>query len=869
MNNKKCNKNKVLPSPTSNQKGSLILEAIIVLGMIATFTPMLYKHVADRRADLENINRANTLLYLQHKAEDYLKDPDNVTALVNELGHNQHKEIFPSEMGAGSNFDGRYIVGIRREDENNKPVLKAMIIDTVHTGSDLRAAKVAELIGLSAGIYTAVDPEAAWGINGFWSEPLSRYFDTTDIPTGAVAITTEYNKAKYRVNISDILVDADLDMGEFEVTAEQINAVAIAAKNGTLEQLIASDKITSAKVVATKKLCVGGEEDENCIESWEGLGGDGEGQKSDLQLVQECNVGMTESCTRAFAKDLNTSCSKVDAVYDQAGATPDSKIYALTYGNGAQYTGTVRTKCEGTSFIVDNISTSTFTNPVEQVGDTAFGITTPGWYQVTLMGEVGASPDTDVGSGGVLIANKNFSADALLILKGVQGSVYSSTSFGGAGVLLWDDIIDTTTNPPTLGAGGGRGNGSTGGGIVGGSTNRSDFQPGYGWNGSLGGNTTTCSDTACGSADSSGGAWYSGGNYAYGGSGSSQSECSAAGYSSCVTTMGGNTTNSSSPYVSYLNSKYGNWRTNTLTEGKGYASIIYCGTSEADCPIACMMDADCPSDIPYCDSGACTDTKACTASSECAAASLPYCVENLCSDTCTADSQCPTATPYCENGLCATTKSCSANSNCPSGAPYCISNICSATPPAGTVMYRPSSNGSYTIPAAGRYKIQVTGGTGGGSYTATVYYNKGVSLTAHFLGGCHLSGGSATIGGTGVALLVGGSPVLVAGGGGNLGGSGGGYYGGCYCNGRYGTSNWSCSRCGASVVEVGTRCSSETSGAGTGKYYYNYKNGTTTYFYGGSGYCASGYSCSGSYGGSSSASLTVTYCGPSSSSTCP
>ena len=122
-----------------NQKGSLLLEAIVVLGMIATFTPMLYKHVADRRADIENINRANTLLYLQHKAEDYLKDPDNITALVEELGHNQHKEIYPSEMGAGSNFDGRYIVGIRREDENNKPVLKAMIIDTVHTGSDLRA----------------------------------------------------------------------------------------------------------------------------------------------------------------------------------------------------------------------------------------------------------------------------------------------------------------------------------------------------------------------------------------------------------------------------------------------------------------------------------------------------------------------------------------------------------------------------------------------------------------------------------------------------------------------------------------------------------------------------------------------------------
>ena len=167
---------------SDNQSGSMLLEAIIVLGMVATFTPLLYKHVADRRAEIENINRANTLLYLQQRTEEYLKKPENITDLIEELGHNEHKEIFPSELGIGNNFDGRYIIGIRREDENNKPVLKAMIIDTVNTGSDLRAAKVAELIGVSAGIYTAVDPDAAWGINGLWSEPLERYFDTKEIP---------------------------------------------------------------------------------------------------------------------------------------------------------------------------------------------------------------------------------------------------------------------------------------------------------------------------------------------------------------------------------------------------------------------------------------------------------------------------------------------------------------------------------------------------------------------------------------------------------------------------------------------------------------------------------------------------------------
>ena len=111
----------------NSQKGSMLLETIIVLGMITTFTPLLYKHVAERRAEIENINRANTLLYLQQKTEEFLKRPANVTELIEELGHNEHKEIYPSELGIGDNFDGRYIIGIRREDEDNKPVLKAMI----------------------------------------------------------------------------------------------------------------------------------------------------------------------------------------------------------------------------------------------------------------------------------------------------------------------------------------------------------------------------------------------------------------------------------------------------------------------------------------------------------------------------------------------------------------------------------------------------------------------------------------------------------------------------------------------------------------------------------------------------------------------
>jgi len=886
---------------TSPQSGSLLLEAVIVLGMIATFTPLLYKHVADRRADIENINRANTLLYLQQKTEKYLKDPANIKALVDELGHNQHKEIYPSELGIDTtNFDGRYIIGIRREDEENKPVLKAMIIDTVNTGSDLRAARVAELIGVSAGIYTAVDPDAAWGINGLWSESLSRYFNTTNIPTGAVAVTTEYNKKKYRVNISDILVDSDLDLGEFDLTAEQINAINLAAQKGTIDQLIATTKVSSPKVVAETKLCLGSEDDENCIESWKGLGEDGQ-DSSDLILIQMCNSGLTEPCTLAFARDLNTSCSKVDAVYDRFRvAYPNPKVYTLTYGSGGTYGGEIRVRC-GTSFMVDNISSSTLANPVEQVGGPALAVTQPGWYLITLMGEAGvhSSGVAYDAAGGVLFANKYYSEGDILTLKGIKGWVYSGAWWGGAGIALWDTA--DTTGAPTLVAGGGAAGVMAGGGYEGGTTSASSSWYGYGWDGSRGGNTTYCDGTNNCDVATGGMAFYS--SYTpYGGTG----HC-GGGYN-CTQIAGGNSKNKIEGYAveTYGNGTWeanGNWVTDGLTGGKGYASIAYCGSSQSDCPTPCIANKDCPSDIPFCDNKVCyatcvansqcpystpfcvngsCETRSCSSNSDCTS-DIPYCVLGHCYAPCISDSQCPSGAPYCNSGVCGVNKVCSSNSQCFDALPFCVNNICALYPPSGTQFSPP-----FTTLAAGRYKIQMAGESGrfcdkgcsietqGGKLTATVYYNKGVQLTVTYPKGQTYSTNYlhySTSSGSGVVLLANGSPVLAVGGGGArscitsnaICFGGGGYIGGkadawwFSTNHAFGQSGYSWD---------GTVGSSTGGGIGGGGSIsetssWNYR----AYCYGGQGLCSSGYSCSS--GSAISSGIAITYCGPKSNSSCP
>ena len=148
-----------------------------------------------------------------------------------------------------------------------------------------------------------------------------------------------------------------------------------------------------------------------------------------------------------------------------------------------------------------------------------------------------------------------------------------------------------------------------------------------------------------------------------------------------------------------------------------------------------------------------------------------------------------------------------------------------------------------------------------GTMTGIVYYNKGVQLTVTYPRG---GGGGA---GHGIVLLAGGSPVLAAGGaataGRTYGYGGGGYTGGGWCGSGLGGS---IQASGYSWNGAQGR-SRSSSGAGTGRYYSSSYN---TWAWGGTGYCASGYSCSGGYADSTGYIYPiVTYCGPSSSSSCP
>ena len=167
----------------------------------------------------------------------------------------------------------------------------------------------------------------------------------------------------------------------------------------------------------------------------------------------------------------------------------------------------------------------------------------------------------------------------------------------------------------------------------------------------------------------------------------------------------------------------------------------------------------------------------------------------------------------------------------------------------------------------GKYKFDLSGQSvtaAGGSWTATKTFSKNTSLEIR-----KICGGQAvyTYGGNGVGLLEGGTIKLVAGGGAGAGvwrgtcwaTGGGGYNGGAFesFNGSWDYAySWN-GALGSSYAK------SSTGGGGYASYY---GDGLCEGF-GGTGYRASDYSATAGTGGS--CSITITYCGSSSSSTCP
>ena len=167
----------------SEQRGTLLVEALAMLGLIAMVTPTLYKKSADRLTEINDINVASQARTMSSVMDTFVRqnysglmstaaEVSNSTLIIkfddNEPGNNVYRVGYSSYLPYGyqpdelRGYDSPEIYVHRDESTLVYYVLYPKIVDP----GNKRAARMASLVGSNGGVIT--DTKEAKGTGGAW-----------------------------------------------------------------------------------------------------------------------------------------------------------------------------------------------------------------------------------------------------------------------------------------------------------------------------------------------------------------------------------------------------------------------------------------------------------------------------------------------------------------------------------------------------------------------------------------------------------------------------------------------------------------------------------------------------------------------------
>ena len=223
------------------QKGSMMVEALALLGLITMVTPVLYRKAAERTTELQDINVATQMRMISSAVDDFIKDN------YNEIGETHNQEIFQltdAEMESLENylpygfnmetsrlFD-RFDVSIRKRtvvDKNDKEhhiYTTAVLAPLRENITMMRSSKIASMIGANGGVYRRVgdgDNYMLEGVQGAWSADPSDYDFSGDIKEGSLVVISNeaIGSARGEVSSDEPLYridDGDVDKNTMQTT---------------------------------------------------------------------------------------------------------------------------------------------------------------------------------------------------------------------------------------------------------------------------------------------------------------------------------------------------------------------------------------------------------------------------------------------------------------------------------------------------------------------------------------------------------------------------------------------------------------------------------------------------------------------------
>lgn len=214
----------------SAQKGSLMVEAIALLGLITMVTPILYKKAAERTTELQDINTATQMRMVSKAVDDYLKDnyhtvgESHSSDEVWSLSEEERKKL-ADYLPHGFNLDSsklfdEFDIAVKRRtvaDQNGVDhhiYTSAVLAPLKEDLTMMRSSKIASMIGANGGVYRQIGEDYKLsGVQGTWEANLSDYgFSDDGVAEGSLAIvsTEAISSASGGANPNEVLYRADV-----------------------------------------------------------------------------------------------------------------------------------------------------------------------------------------------------------------------------------------------------------------------------------------------------------------------------------------------------------------------------------------------------------------------------------------------------------------------------------------------------------------------------------------------------------------------------------------------------------------------------------------------------------------------------------
>lgn len=201
-----------------NETGTLLVEAMAMLGLIAMVTPVLYKKASERTVELQDVNASSQLRALSTALDGYLKDNfaritkgEKITNSIDkEIDFSDFKNATDGQVGPvdinrfadylpygfldGENaretklFTKDYKVIIKLESDIKDGKVMSQTLTGFVTATpkipdeigNVRASRIASMIGSNGGyVITEDGGQVAMGAQGIWSVPTSEFDGVT------------------------------------------------------------------------------------------------------------------------------------------------------------------------------------------------------------------------------------------------------------------------------------------------------------------------------------------------------------------------------------------------------------------------------------------------------------------------------------------------------------------------------------------------------------------------------------------------------------------------------------------------------------------------------------------------------------------